>query len=150
MIKNICIIAGVVAAHHHHHHREAPISLISLQSDPICGSGWCEKTLPKDPKGHPVDYFVPNFGVDHDIKTNENSLAIAEKERGHKLYIEDCSDTKGKPCNPALWTKYNYAPEISDEVTDTQNSISLAEDQVGHEFTAQDVRFVDDKYTYAS
>ena len=28
-------------------------SLLDLQSDPICGSGGCEKTLPEGPEGHP-------------------------------------------------------------------------------------------------
>ena len=105
-------------------------SLLELQSDPICGSGGCEKTLPAAPEGHPMDYFVPNFGVDADILANKKSLEIAEKTTGHKWEFKFCE--KGKPCNPALWTKYNFAPELSDDVKSTQDSISLAEDQIGH------------------
>ena len=33
---------------------------------------------------HPVDYFVPNFGVDHDIKNTQKHVADAEKSIGHK------------------------------------------------------------------
>ena len=58
-------------------------SLLSLESDPICGSGGCETTLPAPPKSHPVDYPVPNFGVDKDILDNHKSLEDAEKQRGH-------------------------------------------------------------------
>ena len=32
----------------------------------------------KKPKGHPVDYFVPNFGMDHDIKTSLKNTAEVE------------------------------------------------------------------------
>ena len=154
MLNNLCLlgVASAMTQHHHHHHKQPMHELVSLQSDPICGSGGCEETLPAPPKSHPVDYFVPNFGVDQDIKDNHNSLAIAEKQRGHKLFIENCKEEDGtkKPCNPALWTMYNFAPEQSDDVKDTANSISLAEEQIGHELTVQDVAFVDDKYTYKS
>ena len=132
MLKNLCFALGAVSAvsHHHHHHRSPFHELVSLQSDPICGSGGCEKTLPAAPEGHPMDYFVPNFGVDADILANKKSLEIAEKTTGHKWEFKFCE--KGKPCNPALWTKYNFAPELSDDVKSTQDSISLAEDQIGH------------------
>jgi hypothetical protein len=39
------------------------------KSDPICSSAEPECWKSKDKAGHPVDYFVPNFGLDHDIKT---------------------------------------------------------------------------------
>jgi len=28
----------------------------------------------KKPKGHPVDYFVPNFGEDYDIKLTKDNI----------------------------------------------------------------------------
>jgi hypothetical protein len=31
---------------------------------------------------HPKDYVVPNFGVDRDILTTNNSLKVAEKSTG--------------------------------------------------------------------
>jgi len=39
---------------------------------------------PKDPKSHPVDYFVPNFGTDQSIKTSLEDSELAEKITGHK------------------------------------------------------------------
>jgi len=40
-------------------------------SDPICSSAGCTQyKLPDDGPRYPMDYFVPNFGVDHDIKAN--------------------------------------------------------------------------------
>ena len=151
MLKNICLALGAASAmshHHHHHHRQPMQELVSLQSDPICGSGECVKTLPEAAKGHPVDYFVPNFGIDRDIVDNHASLESAEAQRNHKWTFEFCE--KDKPCNPALWTKYNYKPELSEDVKDTQESIGQAEETLGKELTVSDVRYVDDKYSYAA
>ena len=39
---------------------------------------------PKPKKGHPVDYFVPNFGVDEDIAATIKNTDAAEKSLGHK------------------------------------------------------------------
>jgi hypothetical protein len=48
---------------------------LQLESDPICSSAGCPKYKVK---GHPVDYFVPNFGRDGDVIGTEGSLAWAE------------------------------------------------------------------------
>ena len=37
---------------------------------------------PTDPASHPVDYFVPNFGVDHEIKATAKHTAEVEKTLG--------------------------------------------------------------------
>jgi len=35
------------------------------------------------------DYFIPNFGVDHDIITTQNNLKNAEASRGHKWVVKE-------------------------------------------------------------
>lgn len=35
-------------------------------------------------KSHPVNYFVPNFGTDHDISTSQSNENAAETKLGHK------------------------------------------------------------------
>ena len=35
------------------------------------------------PPDHPKDYYVPDFGVDHDVKTTLNNAGAAEKQYGH-------------------------------------------------------------------
>jgi hypothetical protein len=41
---------------------------VQLNSDPICSSAGCtEYKLPDDGPKYPMDYFVPNFGVDSNI-----------------------------------------------------------------------------------
>jgi len=55
-----------------------------VQSDPICSSAGCTQYEHPKLETHPMDYPVPNFGVDHDVLANHNSLEIAEKQLGHK------------------------------------------------------------------
>ena len=35
--------------------------------------------------GHPIGYFVPNFGVDNDILDSKNHLHVTEKKLKHSL-----------------------------------------------------------------
>ena len=58
-------------------------SELNLRSDPHCSSAGCTqyKFPAADPaKSHPVDYPVPDFGVDHDIISTQNSSANAEQD----------------------------------------------------------------------
>jgi hypothetical protein len=60
----------------------------SVESDPICSSAGCTQyKLPDDGAHWPMDYPVPNFGVDHDIKASHEDLKIAEAQLGHQLVI---------------------------------------------------------------
>jgi len=56
---------------------------VQLASDPICSSAGCTEYKNKSVPTYPMDYFVPNFGMDHDIKKSENSEEWASKEVGH-------------------------------------------------------------------
>lgn len=45
-----------------------------IQSDPICNSAECSQYLhPKRKDDHPINYPVPDFGVDKDIVTTQNN-----------------------------------------------------------------------------
>jgi hypothetical protein len=59
---------------------------------------WTGATF-KKPKGHPVDYPVPNFGVDHDILTTQNNLKAAEKSTGHTWQTASFKAQKEPPIN---------------------------------------------------
>jgi hypothetical protein len=37
---------------------------------------------------HPKDYFVPNFGMDHDIVASESNLKNAEKSLKHSWKLK--------------------------------------------------------------
>ena len=53
-------------------------------SDPICSSAGCVQFKhPKKKDPYPINYPVPNFGVDRDIIDNQDDLKVAEGIVGH-------------------------------------------------------------------
>ena len=60
-------------------------SEMNLESDPICSSAGCTqyKHAVKG-LGYKINYPVPNFGRDHDINDNHESLEWAENSLNHK------------------------------------------------------------------
>jgi hypothetical protein len=67
--------------------------LAQKQSVPACTSVGCETEtaaptkLQADMDKHAKDYFVPNFGMDHDIVASESNLKNAEKSLKHKWVV---------------------------------------------------------------
>ena len=74
MFKTIAIVAllGEASARHHHHH---PRHLLQLTEDPDCTTsqidGRCSLSHYEDEgrAAYKVDYFVPNWGRDEDVKS---------------------------------------------------------------------------------
>lgn len=56
---------------------------MGAKSDPICSSAGCTQYEHPHKKDFKKDYFVPNFGKDHDLKTSDESAADAETALGH-------------------------------------------------------------------
>ena len=52
---------------------------------------------------HDKDYFVPNFGVDHDIISTQNNLKGAEASRGHVWKLMQANSIPA--CNSADFPK---------------------------------------------
>jgi len=52
--------------------------MVQQRSDPICSSSGCNqyKHVAAAP-GHPMDYPVPDFGQDHDIKDSISNEKVA-------------------------------------------------------------------------
>ena len=59
-------------------HEDAEFKLVQLDREPLLS--W--KPKPKK-NSHPIDYFVPNFGQDRDIKATNKHLDDAEKRLNH-------------------------------------------------------------------
>jgi hypothetical protein len=125
-------------------------SLIQIQSDPICSSAGCTQYEHPKTKGYPMDYFVPNFGKDHDIGTTDTSLSIAEKQLGHKLTINAL---------PKSDAKDYFVPNfgVDKDIADTSASLDQSESTLGHTWTpTQDANgywnvpapFANDSYNY--
>ena len=49
------------------------------------------------PKSHPVDYFVPNFGVDHDVVNTHDHIRLAEYQLNHKWHWPAPPKADGPP-----------------------------------------------------
>jgi hypothetical protein len=63
-------------------------SATKLQYRPTAGSvpwGGAAARPEWDTPPYPVNYYIPNFGADHNILTTMNSLRIAEKSNGKAL-----------------------------------------------------------------
>lgn len=91
---------------HKHHH--------SQHSDPICSSAnWpCDQNKKKS--AHPVDYKVPDFGVDADIIQTQKHIAEQEKKQNHKWVPK--KDEEGNFIVPGAWSGHKLAQISSDPV----------------------------------
>ena len=130
-------------------YREFDDNLIALQSDPICGTGECVTTLPKPPKGHPVDYFVPSFGADPDIAGTLSSVADAEKRFDYKLKL-GTEESKEYWHNVAKDTLYNFHPELDSDIKTTHKNIDDASEALDHKFEPTTYDFPVGKYHYVT
>lgn len=84
------------------------------------------------PKGHPVDYFVPNFGPqDVDIADTWHHTQETEAALGHVM-TASFKDPKGHPKD---YFVPNFGPQESD-IKDTQDHIASSESSLNHVMTA--------------
>ena len=109
----------------------AVASAVQIESDPICSSAGCTQYKHKStPLGYPIAYPVPNFGSDPDIDATSNSISIAEAMHNHKL-IMGTPESKAKWHNVAKDTLYDFAPELDEDVVNTQAHIGVGETITG-------------------
>jgi hypothetical protein len=105
--------------------------LVQLQSDPICSSAGCTQYKQKStPLGYDLDYFVPDFGVDSDILDTTHSILNAELTHHRKL-IMGTKESKQRYKNMAKQVDYNFKPELSDDIKDSQSNLKNAEKSLG-------------------
>jgi hypothetical protein len=50
----------------------------------------------KSEPGYPINYKVPDYGIDHDIKVSQENLKNTEETLGHKLEIPKDDEKKEK------------------------------------------------------
>ena len=73
-------VSGAKLGHrHHHHNKNASIPACNSATFPGClgAETAADQKLQKDMDKHPKDYFIPDFGVDHDIKSTLRNYAKA-------------------------------------------------------------------------
>ena len=94
---------------------------------------------PKDPKeaADPIkrDYFVPNFGKDHDIVDNAASLGIAETQLKHKLVIP--KSTRAKDLGVPAVHLPPASERLDSEVVTTLKNEKAASESLGQKWTIE-------------
>jgi hypothetical protein len=81
------------------------------------------------PKAIPRNYFVPNFGVDKDIKMTELNINEAEAQHGKQISVVEAPSIKRDYFIP------NFGKDR--ELLANDESLSQAEGQIGQKFDAE-------------
>ena len=99
-------------------------SEVNTESDPICSSAGCTQYKhKKTPLGYPINYPVPNNGVDSDIVDSHKSVAQAEADLGHD-WVFGTKASKAKWHNVAKDTLYNFAPKLDGDMLTTSKNLA--------------------------
>jgi hypothetical protein len=53
-----------------------------MERDPLLSRGAVETAAPKEKRNYPINYYVPNFGVDSDIASTQNNEKNAASHLG--------------------------------------------------------------------
>lgn len=77
-----------------------------------------------------MDYFVPNFGVDVDIKDSILNERASSKLVGHEWKFKT-PESFEKYRNKAKDIKYNYHPSLDADMKDTISHLTSAEGTLG-------------------
>ena len=77
-----------------------------------------------------VNYHVPSYGADRDMKLTMENLKLAEQEVGHKLK----SSFKKPKSHPMNYKVPNFG--VDGDVLETQKSLKVAEKENGHKLKA--------------
>lgn len=97
---------------------------LDAESDPICSSAGCTQYQHKKKGlGYKINYPVPNFGRDHLINQNFDSLDLAEKMVGHKWIWK--KDDKDDP------VEYNVNKPMDPDIVDSLSNLKSQEKQYG-------------------
>jgi len=107
-----------------------------LESDPICSSAGCTQYKHPESKAvsWPMNYGVPNFGMDRDIQGAFENLDAAEKIVGHHL-VMGTAESKKKWANPARAIMYNFAPELDGEISTSIKNLADTEKKLDHVYS---------------
>ena len=97
----------------------ASASAVMLQREPLLT--W----KPKAPKSHPVDYFVPNFGIDEDVIDTQNSYKNEERRQG----VTWTAQVKAAKPHKTDYFVPNFG--IDDDIEDSLANLKSAESKYG-------------------
>lgn len=104
------------------------------RSDPACSSAGCEQYKFPHEKGHPMNYPVPDFGQDQDIRDTLRNEQIGSKMVGHKWQFKT-AESKEKYGNKAKDVDYNFAPSLDQNIIDSMAHARAAAGRLGESDT---------------
>ena len=105
-----------------------------MESDPICSSAGCSQyKQPEGPKPHPMDYFVPNFGMDRDIIATEQDEKVASALVGHAWSFKT-PESWEKWRNRAKDVDYNFDPALEGDMVTSLDNMHNATQQYGPDY----------------
>jgi hypothetical protein len=93
-------------------------------------SPWYKEYAKEPTVDHDINYFVPNFGLDHNIKASLANTANAEERLKHK-FTATFEKPKGHPMN---YKVPNFG--VDHDIKTTQANIAETEKDLKHQFTA--------------
>ena len=79
-----------------------------------------------------MNYFVPKFGVDADIKANNENLSLVEKQLKHKLKIPKSKAIRENEAIPPIQMPENRV--LDADVQTTLKNSKAAEKSLDHEW----------------
>ena len=89
---------------------------LRMRSDPICDSSGCNQYLHPKKETWPMNYFVPDFGIDHDIVDSQQHEKSAEVNIGHNWLMGTHADIRmmSDPiCDSSGCNQYKH-PKVKD------------------------------------
>ena len=134
MFKSLVTLAllAETSAHHHHHHYQR--HLIQLSEDPDCTTsqigGRCSLSHYEDEGKAPykVDYFVPNWGQDEDVKSALSFAQQAETEMGVTWTPVFKKDAPAPPKRDYFVPNFG----VDNEIVANANSLAISEAALNH------------------
>jgi len=119
-----CLIATTLAV------RFRPYSSESAPWEKIAVSAGMLK-----PPDFPINYEVPNYGVDQDILNTEANLKSTEKILGKTLHAD--FDQKSNPDNPREYRNVNANNSIDTDILNAEENMKKVELNMNHSLNLQ-------------
>ena len=104
-------------------------NLLQIESDPNFNTDEGYKLLHykgEDKMPYDINYPVPNFGVDHDIKNTETDIELAEKQLKHKWNPKMKADKE----DPKDYPVPNLG--VDEDILGVAQSLRASQAQLGH------------------
>lgn len=104
-----------------------------INREPLLSANASELEVQQKPAyaDHPVDYFVPDFGMSHEIAYTQNNIRNAEAELGHEL------NTNWKQDKNALNPRNYFVPDfgLDEDIIGVNDGLAWAQKDLSHVWT---------------